>query len=327
LRTECRRAQSDSIDLDYIETVQDEAHLGSDARCAVLAATQYGLITLAQAIAAGLNRQAINRRVTSGRWIRIARGVYQIAGAPRSWHQRALGVILALEGAAACGPTAAALHRMDGFALTRDIHVVARTRYKARPGVVPHFTNRLIAADVMTVGGIPVTSPARTIVDLAGFVGPKGLEEAFEDVLRRRLTTKAQIQIELLRHPRNRSGIGHLRDILSLHSDAVPTESALETKVIQLLRDAGYPNPVRQRVINDDGAFVGRVDLAWPERRLVLEVESFRWHSGSVAWHRDVDRRNELLAAGLTVVQATHGSLRRPKQFLRAFGRVWRSLN
>jgi very-short-patch-repair endonuclease len=235
--------------------------------------------------------------------------------------------VLSLDGSVLFGLSAAAVHRIDGFAFTRDIHVVATARFKARPGVVPHFSSGLTQADVAIVSGIPTTAPARTVADLAGLIGSNQLEEAFEDVLRRRLTTKARIQLELLRRPRNSSGVAHLRELLARSSDVVPTESGLETKVIQLLREAGYPNPVRQRVINSDGAFVGRVDLAWPERKLVLEVDSFRWHSGSEAWHKDIDRRNELVAAGLTVVHATSKSLSRPGHFLRSFGKVWRSLD
>ncbi len=83
----------------------------------------------------------------------------------------------------------------------------------------------------------------------------------------------------------------------------------MEVKVLRLLREEGYPPPIRQKVLDDDGSFVGRVDLAFVDRRLIIEVDSFRFHSGRAAWSRDRERRNALTALGWVVIQATNEML------------------
>jgi hypothetical protein len=135
-----------------------------------------------------------------------------------------------------------------------------------------------------------------------------------------------RLQLELIRFPANHPGKGELGALINRYSTGSPPESGLEVEVIRLLRDAGYPPPVCQHIINDEGRFVGRVDLAWPTRHLVVEVDSYKWHTSRDPWHNDVERRNALAARGLTVLQATKRSVRRPQAFLRSFEKIWRSL-
>ncbi len=84
----------------------------------------------------------------------------------------------------------------------------------------------------------------------------------------------------------------------------------METRVVQLLRTHGFPEPQRQFVVRADGRFVGRVDLAFPQWRVAIEYESFEWHLGATALLRDSQRRNALIGSRWTVLTATAEDVR-----------------
>jgi hypothetical protein len=259
--------------------------------------------------------------------MRIQPQVYRIIAAPPSWHQRALAVVLSVKGSALYGRTAAGVHLLDGFGLTRDIEIVVPRYVAARPGVTQHKSTMMTEDEIVTVAGIPTTSLARTVIDLAGSVSAEALEPALVSVIRRGAPSIGRLRMETLRFPSNYRGKARLSCLLDRYTPGLPPESALEVEVLQLLRRAGYPEPLRQQSIDDEGRFIGRVDLVWPKRKLVLEVDSFRWHTAPSPWHRDLDRRNELTARGLTVMHATKRNVRYPAAFLRSFGKTWDSLD
>ena len=281
--------------------LQIESLIGS------IAATQYGLITMDQALSAGITRDAIRRRVRAGSLIEVAPQVFRVVGAPRSWQQRAMAASLWVgENGAVGRATAAALYRLDGFAPPVAIDVVTPRELKSRQRLLNvRRTPFWIDEDRTEVGGIGITSIQRTLIDVAGNVGEERLEIALEDALRRRLTDPERIMRRLDMLPANQRGRVTLTRLLTERGAKRPAESGLEVKVIRLLREEGYPPPLRQKVLDDDGRFVGRVDLVWPERRLVLEVDSFRFHSGRQAWDRDRERRNALTALGWVVLHVT----------------------
>src|SRR5207249_2080176 len=140
----------------------------------------------------------------------------------------------------------------------------------------------------------------RTIIDLAAVISGETLEEALDVALQRRLTSLSRVRwrlADLGRH--GRPGIAMLRRLIAARSgvEAVP-ESVIETRFSRLLRRAGLPAPVRQYHVRDRGRLVARVDFAYPDARLAIEVEGFRWHSGRARWERDLGRRNELTELG-----------------------------
>ena len=227
----------------------------------------------------------IVRRVAAGRWVRLAAGVYRIAGVPVTWKQRALAACLAGgPGAVVSHRSAAVLWGIAGF----------------RPGpleitVPPGRSSRNALARVhrSTVSGVhrdavPVTRPARTVIDLARVVGGDVLEEAVDDVLCRRLCP-----LDELRGGSSRA----LWAVLDAwNGDALPAGVA-EMRVVRELRAAGLPQPVRQHEIHHGGAFVARVDLAYPSHRLAIELDGFRWHAGRGPFRSDRRRRNRIEAA------------------------------
>lgn len=101
-------------------------------------------------------------------------------------------------------------------------------------------------------------------------------------------------------------GSSALRHILESRDPAnMPSESALESHVVALLRCARLPLPDQQKAIYSDGRFIGRVDFIYDERRLVLEADSVTWHFSRNAWEADLERRNQLTLAGWRVLHIT----------------------
>jgi very-short-patch-repair endonuclease len=151
---------------------------------------------------------------------------------------------------------------------------------------------------------------ARTLIDISHSATEAQLELALEDARRRNLVTPKRLEERLAAMPANQAGRRNLLKVLGHLTGTRPTESTLEVKVLQMLRREGYPKPIRQEVLNDDGEFAGRVDLIYPERRLIIEVQSHRWHSDRSTGDADSERANRHQAMGWTVMEARHNMLR-----------------
>src|SRR5438270_2923593 len=177
-----------------------------DAAVARLAARQHGLLTRSQVSTCGVTDRMIHERVASARWVPVARGVYRLAGVPVTWNQRALAAcLLAGPGAVVSHRSAAVVWGVSGFR-------PARVEIPAPPGASARSTLARVHRSVVTGvrrDGVPVTQPARTIVDLAGVVGGEALEEAVDDVLCRRLC-----RLDELAAPPGRRGSAALRAVL-----------------------------------------------------------------------------------------------------------------
>lgn len=172
----------------------------------------------------------------------------------------------------------------------------------------------LLSVDVTTVDAIPVTAPARTLIDLAGCVDSNVLEEALDDALRRRLVTVARVRW----HQRElgaRAGCKTLTGLLDARATTTRApESVFETKLLRVLRAAGLPPPaVQYRVGNY------RLDFAYPDARIAIEADGFRFHSSRRQWDRDRARRYALTAMGWTLLPVTWTQLHeRPEEVVEA---------
>lgn len=289
-----------------------------DLRLARLAAQRYGVFTRAEALRSGATSNMIARRFADGRWERLRRGVYRLAGVPSSWSQSLVSAVLAGgDGAGASHRSAAAVWRFPRFEPGVVEISVRPSRRMREPGVIVHQTADLAATDIVAVDAIPVTTPPRTLIDLAS-VTPDRVEEALDDALRRRLTSLRWLEwcVGRLRRP-GRGGIAVIERLLAARGGA-RTESPLEDRVLRLLRRAGLPEPVCQHEVRDGDRFVGRVDFAYPNLRLAIEADGYEWHSSRARWQRDLARGNDLLVLGWRVVHVTAGDLRgRPDTVLR----------
>ena len=171
-----------------------------------------------------------------------------------------------------------------------------RWRRTRRPDLIVHETRSLRLVDMTQLDGVPVTTIEQTLLGLAAVVSPPVVEMALDRALHRELTTCAELDMFLrAKGARGRNGVGVLRGLVRQHDPlaGIP-ESAMETKLKQLLRRHGLPTPEFQYVIRHEGQFVARVDAAYPELRVAIEYDSYEFHTGKHAIVRDNDRRNAL---------------------------------
>lgn len=279
-----------------------------EAVLAPLIARQHGVFSRAQAARAGATRRVIGRRLATGRWQQLQPGVYRVTGTPPSWRQGLMASCLAWgSGTVISHRAAAALWQLPGFEpSTVEVTVPrGRGRVAARDAIV-HWIP-VASADRTTLDGIPVTTVARTLIDLASVTSPDLVEDALDDALRRRLASVRRIRSRLAAIARRgRPGVGVIRALLAERDAAGPVaESVLETRLFRALARAGLPAPARQFRVRDGGRTIAVVDVAFPEARLAVEADGYRWHAGKRRWERDLARRNELASLGWRVVHVT----------------------
>ncbi|MDQ3659841.1 MAG: hypothetical protein M3454_02020 [Actinomycetota bacterium] len=252
---------------------------------------QHGLITREQAILAGLSARQIDLRLRSGVWRRLLPRVYRPAELAATWHQRVMAACLwAGDGAAASHRTAAVLLRMP-ISGSGKIEISTPRRLE-RPGLVVH-RRALRPNDVIRADGLSVTGVALTLLDLGAIESLERLEMAVDDVLVRGLITTDRLHAAVDGRLKGTAGAVPMRRVLEAYKHS-PLESPLERRFLRLLRSAGLPEPEVQYPITDRTRLVARVDFAYPELRLAMEVDGYRWHGGRKAWAHDLSRRNEL---------------------------------
>ncbi len=215
------------------------------------------------------------------------------------------GVLAWGEGAAISHRAAAAVRRFVGFEEGHLELTVPRTRRRAGPGIV--HRHALSRADVTTVDGIPVTTPARTLIDLASVAPREAVEEAMDDAMLRGLVSLPYLRRRLAAIARRgRPGVVAMGRLLDSRdpSMAVP-ESVFERRLLRTLLGAGHPAPVPQYEVRMGDRLIAVLDYAYPEARLAIDADGHRWHSGRVRWDRDRTRRNRLTLLGWRIIHVT----------------------
>jgi very-short-patch-repair endonuclease len=279
-------------------------------RLAELATRQHGLVARWQLDELGLSWEAARHRVDHGRLIRVRRGVFLVAGAPRSWPQSVMAAVLGAGAAAwASHRTAARLWRLPVPAIDLIELTTPLERRVRIPGVRGHRSGVWHELDVATASGVPTTSPARTIADLSSAVELERLGRVVDDGLRRGI-----LSLTAMHAVATRFGIAPGRSPSKLHSVLAkripgydPGDSDLETRVFETLRDNHLPLPRRlHRVRVDDRTLT--LDLAYPEQSVAIEVDGFDAHRTRTAFDIDRIRQNALMLAGWTVLRFTSRS-------------------
>lgn len=274
-----------------------------DERIAAVAGAQRGRISRDQLRAIDLTDAGIHRRVRSGCLIREFRAVYAVG--------HAAPAPLAAETAAllACGDRALLSHRTAGqlwqliperLNSEGDIHITVPDRHAARPpGVKLHRTDSLTPADIGVVVGLPVTSPARALLDMADDLDQPALNRAVEEALLQRLVTLPQLD-RLAAGATGRRGAGRLRIAVALHHGPGITRSEAERRFRGLIQAADLPEPRSNVRLHGH-----EVDFHWPEHRLVVEIDGYRYHSSRPAFERDSAKGAKLVALGLQFMRFT----------------------
>jgi predicted transcriptional regulator of viral defense system len=278
-----------------------------------LAADQHGVVSRGQLLDAGVTRTMIEKRLATGELVAIHRGVYAVGHAHLRPNGYRLAAVLAVgAGAVLSHRDAAALHGVrDGGGIRIDVSTPAERRSTRRIRV--HGRRRLDAADVTTVEGIPVTTVARTLVDLAEVVAADALRKALSEAERQRVLDVKGIE-EALERVRGRRGpaTAKLRAALSdlAAHGAQLTRSPLEDRLLPLLDAHSIPRPrTNLHVEGCEG------DAVWPEARLVVELDGWDAHKTRRAFQHDRTKANRLTNAGWAVLRFTHDDLvRRPRE-------------
>ena len=274
---------------------------------------QHAVFGLDQLRELGLTASAVHKRAGVGRIHRIHRGVYSLV--PKALLTRE-GLYMAA--VLACGPgaalshrSAARLHGIRPYGHTRIEVTVPNRSARGHSGVAVHRSTTLTGADTTTVNGIPVTTVARTLLDLADVIDQRGLERAFDQADMIEGVDLNEINDQLARNP-TRPGAGKIAKLLNEHYiGSTPTENEFEEAFLALTRALGLPDPRPQFYIDPgDGEPLIRADFAWPERRIVVETDGRKTHGTNQAFESDRRRDQRLTAAGWTVIRITWRQLK-----------------
>ena len=268
----------------------------ADVLIAQLAERQHGVVGRRQLVELGIGRGAIDRRIERGRLHIRHRGVYTVGHRAITQHGRWMAAVLAAgPGAVLSHRSAAALWGIRPTARTR-IDVTVRRTLHATQALHPHCA--VLAPDETTTEqGIPATTPARTLLDLAGVLDRRQLERALNEAEVRRLDGPTAVETLLDRHPARR-GTANLRDLLL--TSRSPTRSELEARFLTLLDAHDLPRPQTNTTVEGT-----EVDSVWRRQRLIIELDGYAFHGTRHAFERDRARDRRLAAKGWRVVRVT----------------------
>jgi very-short-patch-repair endonuclease len=272
---------------------------GVDERIAQIAARQRGRVARRQLSAAGVSRDVIGRRMARGLLHPHLRGVFCVGHtAPIDWGDETSGLLAVGDQAVLSHLSAAAL-----WGLITDpgdlVHVTNPTKRTQLPGVIVHRTGTLNPKDLRIHKGLPVTSPARALLDSAPLLSDRQLELGFDRALVERLARRAQIA-DVLDRAGNHPGLARLAALHAAEHGPALTRSGSEEHALQLIRAAGLPPP--QVNVHHHGY---ELDFYWPEHHLVLEVDGYPFHSTRRRFERDHRKDATLRDRGEDVIRVT----------------------
>jgi very-short-patch-repair endonuclease len=280
---------------------------------AELASRQHGVASTGQLKALGLTWDDIAYRARTGRLHPIHRGVYAVGHRHLTETALFAAAVLAVgPGTALSHASAAALWGIRTSNLRR-VNVTVARRVRSRPGIRIHAVRALQPTDVTRRHGIPITTPARTLLDLADVLPLPALE---------RTVHEAEVQ-HLVDHRRLRAQLercnGRSRNLATVIADGpTPTRSELEDRALDLFKRHGLPKP--QTNVHIHGI---EVDFLFADAHLVVETDGYRYHSTAFARRNDTDKQARLEAAGYRVIRLTWRQVtERPQETIRRLGRA-----
>jgi very-short-patch-repair endonuclease len=280
--------------------------------CERLAKKRHGVLGLDQAKELGLGQAALTRLVQSGAWKRRYPRVYLMASMPDTFEQRAM---------AACvwaGPGAVTTHRSAGclWHMVREAHhdveVAVPRGGKSRAPIGVRVRQRVLPdQDKTHLGVIPITTPIRTLIDLGDTLSEEEAEVILEESLFRKRVDLYRLQQRALDLAATRCrGAKLMQRLVEQRGHDPACESRLEVAVQRLMRRARLPQPRRQFTIQQNDRFLARVDFAFPEARVAIEADGYKFHAPRDAFERDAVKRNRLQALGWRVIVVTWKRLR-----------------
>ena len=250
----------------------------------------------------GATRSVIGHRLATGRWEACHPGVYRVAAAPQTHRQCLMAAVLwAGDGSAVSHLAAAGLYHLPAGRLSTPELSVPPGCHCRQTGIVVHRPGSLPTVDIIRVDRIPVTTVARTIIDLAGVLPVEVVEETLDFALSHGYVPRVRLEWRVRElASKGRPGIGMIRSLLEARGPGQKLpDSILETKLGRIL---GPLHPVWGHVVVIDGR-VYVLDCAFPEHLLAVEADGWATHCGRLQREEDIARQNALVRAGWTVLR------------------------
>jgi very-short-patch-repair endonuclease/predicted transcriptional regulator of viral defense system len=268
-----------------------------------LAERQHGVIAVSQLYSLGLTETQVRKRALEGWLRRVHRGVYAVGGVPLTDEGRWMAAVLA------CGEGAVLSHQAAGelWGLRRrrrgrpiDVTIPQASGRRRRTGIAIHRAPALRSEERTLHCRIPVTTPARTVLDLATSLPRRQLERAIDEGERLNICTEDDLD-EIVGNYFGRAGAGALRSLLDEHrAGSTATRNDFEERFLALCRRYRLPQPDVNVPLLD---YV--VDFFWPKARLVVEADGRATHGTRRAFQADRDRDGCLAVAGYRVLRFT----------------------
>jgi hypothetical protein len=296
----------------------------ADREAMRVAARQWGAISRAQAIKAGLTRHQIAYRLETGQWCEPVRGIYVVAGTPDRWEQRLMVACLA-------GPPATAASHLSAAALFGLVKAPDIPQVTVPPGAsgrfkeAETFRSRLGPGETAIRRNFRCTSPSRTVVDCvaAGLLDGEAVWDMVDSVLCKKLMQPSRLvrasgRAWAAARGRRRGRIECLERALDVWRSGAPAGSPPEARLQRKLIEWGYPRAERQIEVYDEaGRFVARADVGLRDLKVLFEYDSDE-HHGPRFWLADHERADRIADLGWTVVPVDRFDLRPSNTRLKA---------
>ena len=268
-----------------------------------LAESAHGIVSRRELVGAGISERQIDRRIAKGALIVEHPGVYRVG--PRSRESIYMAAVRACGKGAALSGLAAA-HHLGLIRRPPSWPEVTAPGYHELEGILTHRRPRL----ARTVHrGIPISTPAQTLIDIASRLGDEELALACHEAGVKHKTTPRHVKAILSRYP-NAPGAGKLKRIMI--GDTRLSLSALERRFLEILEEENLPLPITNRP--KDGRYV---DCRWPEHSLTVELDSYGFHNSRHSWEQDRRRERDAYARGDQFRRYTWGNVfEDPRQML-----------
>lgn len=289
----------------------------ADSQVLSYLASSDGVITRATALALGMPSSTLKEWVRNRRLVKVGTGLYVLPGVLRD-ERTLLGAATASLDAVASHESAARLHRLDGLDPRRVSVTVPVRRSNRFEGVIVHQSTDLIADEITVIRGLPVTDPARTVIDLAAVLPARLLAAVLDQTVRMQIATYDTVSQRLEATARQgKPGVTKLRGILkSRLGGPLATDSALETLALSVIEDGGLPLPRTQYRPEWLRKANGRVDLAYVDEAVLVECDSLRWHGTPEAVQLDRHRDNLAQLAGWISLRFTYPDFKKRPSYV-----------
>ena len=285
--------------MDVLNVLSGLADASGDLPLAAISDLQHGLILTEQMRAIGLGSSAVSSRCRNGRLFRVHRGVYLVGRSTPTPRGAMLAAVLAAGDGALLSHRSALQLWGVGPVESGPHQVTAARLRRSGDGYTAHQSATLALADLAAIDRIPVTAPARSLLDFAVGADPGELETAVNEARVHQLLREADLD-ELRSRTPGHHGWAALNRLLEFEREPDFSRREAERRLRRLVGEARLPEPRRNVKVHGY-----EVDLYWPERGVVVEVDSYAFHGNRRAFERDRRKQTDLIDLGFEVLRFT----------------------